>query len=384
MTSFKPEQLLSVLQVYHQKLFTGILQVDVTVVEGQAQRSRLIVFTQGLITYVGLNFPKKQELVKRIGRQLQNKNISSAINLAEKKNKDGSSLLDYLTLFVQLELFNWKDFEEFMQSTIVWTLEQIVPYQGTLKVSFQDEKVLDYMKELPGFSVPQLTSTLKARQQQWSALAPYIPSIEAVPQQHTAPEDNSAALKHLQKCVNGQRSLLQIAYALEKDPLKLAQTYCSWTQKGWITCGGETQASSPPSVPQQERPVILSVDDSTVVQAMIKRSISDRYHVLLASNAVDALNMLNREPISLILLDVTMPDIDGLELCRTIRNISKFRTLPIIMLSAKDGMFDKIKGQMAGSTHYLNKPVDRDKLLQMIDKYISTGHSLRSFTLQAS
>ncbi|MGB7416160.1 MAG: response regulator [Thermosynechococcaceae cyanobacterium] len=384
MNSFKSEQLLSVLQVYHQKLFTGILQVDVTVAEGQAQRSRLIVFTQGLITYVGLNFPKKQDLVKRIGKQLQNKNIASAIKLAEKKNKDGSSLLDYLTLFVQLELFSWKDFEAFMQNCVVWTLEQIMPYPGTLKVSFQDEKVLNYMKELPGFSVPQLASTLKARQQQWSALAPYIPSIEAVPQQHTAPEDNPAVLKHLQKCVNGQRSLLQIAYALEKDPLKLAQTYHSWVKNGWLTCGGETQASGLPSVPHQERPVILSVDDSAVVQAMIKRSISDRYHVLLANNAVDALNLLNRESVSLVLLDVTMPDIDGLELCRTIRKIGKFRNLPIIMLTAKDGMIDKIKGQMAGATHYLSKPIDRDKLLRIIDKSLSAEQQVRSFTLQIS
>jgi CheY-like chemotaxis protein len=382
--SFQSGQLLSVLQEYHKNLFTGILQVDATVIEGKAPRSRLIVFNQGLITYVGLNFPKKQELVQRIGTQLQNKNISSAIQLADKKNKNDSSLLEYLTLFVQLELFSWKDFEVFMQNNIVWSLEQLTPYAGTFKISFQDEMLLKYMQELPGFSIPQLASQLQTRQQKWTELSPHIPSIEVVPQPLRTPEDHPAILQHLQQCINGKRSLLQIAYAFEKDPLKLAQTYYAWAQKGWITCADQTQAASSVSIPRQDRPMILSVDDSTVVQAMIKRSISDRYHVLLANNAVDALNILNREAVSLVLLDVTMPDIDGLELCRTIRKIGKFRSLPVIMLTAKDGMIDKIKGQMAGATYYLSKPVDRDKLLKMIEKSLSTEQSARSFTLQTS
>ncbi|MEO1182119.1 MAG: response regulator, partial [Cyanobacteria bacterium J06636_28] len=70
------------------------------------------------------------------------------------------------------------------------------------------------------------------------------------------------------------------------------------------------------------------------------------------------------------LLDVTMPDIDGLELCRTIRGIGRFRDLPIIMLTAKDGVFNKIRGQIVGSTHYLTKPVERSKLLEILDKYV--------------
>jgi twitching motility two-component system response regulator PilG len=65
-----------------------------------------------------------------------------------------------------------------------------------------------------------------------------------------------------------------------------------------------------------------------------------------------------------------MPDIDGLELCRTIRAMTKFKQLPIIMLTAKDGIVDRVKGQFAGSTQYLAKPVDREKLLPVLEKYI--------------
>jgi twitching motility two-component system response regulator PilG len=112
------------------------------------------------------------------------------------------------------------------------------------------------------------------------------------------------------------------------------------------------------------------VDDSKIVQTMITRAISDVYDVWLANNAIDALNILQQQNVALLLLDVTMPDIDGLELCRTIRAMSQFKELPIIMLTAKDGIIDKFKGQFAGSTQYLTKPVDREKLLPVLEKYI--------------
>jgi len=93
------------------------------------------------------------------------------------------------------------------------------------------------------------------------------------------------------------------------------------------------------------------------------------------SNAPDALNLVCDEKISLLLLDVSMPGVDGLELCRILRSIPKFRSLPIIMLTARDGLFDKVKGQMAGSTEYLTKPFDAEKLHQVVGKYLNLGVS---------
>ena len=69
-----------------------------------------------------------------------------------------------------------------------------------------------------------------------------------------------------------------------------------------------------------------------------------------------------------------MPDIDGLELCRTVRGIGRFQNLPIIMLTAKDGVFNKIRGQIVGSTHYLTKPIDWKKLMAILNKYVPVAH----------
>jgi twitching motility two-component system response regulator PilG len=67
-----------------------------------------------------------------------------------------------------------------------------------------------------------------------------------------------------------------------------------------------------------------------------------------------------------------MPDIDGLELCRTIRNLPQFQDLPIVMLTARDRAFDKIQGRLAGATEYLTKPFDAAQLCEVVGKYVRT------------
>jgi DNA-binding response OmpR family regulator len=122
-------------------------------------------------------------------------------------------------------------------------------------------------------------------------------------------------------------------------------------------------------------PTILAVDDSAVMLELIKRTLEGDYRVLVADNAVDALSMIYHEKISGLLLDVSMPGIDGLELCRTVRNLPQFQELPIIMLTARDGLFDKVQGRLAGATEYLTKPFDADQLRQTISKFFNTHYS---------
>lgn len=124
------------------------------------------------------------------------------------------------------------------------------------------------------------------------------------------------------------------------------------------------------SVLQDSIPTILAVDDSTVMQELVKQALGQEYRVLVADNAVDALSMIYHERVSVLLLDVAMPGIDGLELCRTVRSIPQFQNLPIIMLTARDGAFDKVQGRLAGATEYLTKPFDAQKLSQVVGQIL--------------
>ena len=115
---------------------------------------------------------------------------------------------------------------------------------------------------------------------------------------------------------------------------------------------------------------VLSVDDSTVMQQLIKNTLSAEYRVVLCSSAVQALSLINQEPIAVVLLDVTMPEMDGLDFCRTVRSIPKFQSLPIVMLTARDSGLDRLQGRLAGATEYLTKPFDADQLRNIIQNLV--------------
>ncbi len=73
---------------------------------------------------------------------------------------------------------------------------------------------------------------------------------------------------------------------------------------------------------------------------------------------------------ALILLDIQLPRMDGYTICQIVRKNLQFRAIPIIMLSGKDGLFDKMRGRLAGSTEYLTKPFDSVELVQTVKKHL--------------
>ncbi len=109
-------------------------------------------------------------------------------------------------------------------------------------------------------------------------------------------------------------------------------------------------------------PTVLAVDDCAITQRVIHQVLGDRYRVLVASNAKEALNLIYKHQIDVLLLDISMPDIDGFALCRTVRQIPQFERLPIVMLTARKGVFDRVQSQMAGATEYLTKPFSAESL----------------------
>ena len=120
------------------------------------------------------------------------------------------------------------------------------------------------------------------------------------------------------------------------------------------------------------KPIILSVDDSPVAQALVKRALGDDYETISCSHAVEALSILGRRgDISMLLLDLTLPEMNGLEFCRLLRGMKQYNNLPIVMLTARNGMVDRMRGRLAGATHYLTKPVDPEVLAAIVAQYIA-------------
>lgn len=116
---------------------------------------------------------------------------------------------------------------------------------------------------------------------------------------------------------------------------------------------------------------ILVVDDSPTIRKVVSLILSRRgFEVLVAENGLEALAQMNTTMPSLIFLDITMPRMDGYQLCKIIRNKAQTKMIPIVMLTAKDGFFDKVKGRMAGASGYITKPFNAPQLLDAVDKYL--------------
>lgn len=123
--------------------------------------------------------------------------------------------------------------------------------------------------------------------------------------------------------------------------------------------------------PVQSR-TIMVVDDSPTVRKLISGKLEKCGHsVISAIDGMDALAKINEVIPDLILLDITMPRLDGYQVCKLIRNNEITKDIPIVMISGKDGFFDKVRGRMAGSSGYITKPFGPDTLMKTIESYLN-------------
>jgi len=117
---------------------------------------------------------------------------------------------------------------------------------------------------------------------------------------------------------------------------------------------------------------ILLVDDSkTELHHLSDLLGKSGFMVRTAENGEEAMKRLGEEKPDLILMDVVMPGQNGFQLTRAITRDPRFSTVPVIMLSSKDGVFDRARGRLAGSDRYLTKPFTKEGLLAAVSDYVS-------------
>ena len=115
---------------------------------------------------------------------------------------------------------------------------------------------------------------------------------------------------------------------------------------------------------------VLVIDDSNTIRRSAEIFLKQGgYTVLLAEDGFDALSKVNDHHPHLIFCDILMPRLDGYQTCAIIKRNPEFAGVPVIMLSSKDGLFDKARGRMVGSEDYLTKPFTKDQLLQAVEQY---------------
>lgn len=130
---------------------------------------------------------------------------------------------------------------------------------------------------------------------------------------------------------------------------------------------------------QDENPVgslqglrVMVIDDSKTIrrtaETLLKREGAE---VVTATDGFEALAKIADQHPQVIFVDIMMPRLDGYQTCALIKNNQVFKHTPVIMLSSKDGLFDKARGRIVGSDQYLTKPFTREELIEAIRKYVN-------------
>ena len=115
---------------------------------------------------------------------------------------------------------------------------------------------------------------------------------------------------------------------------------------------------------------VLVIDDSNTIRRSAEIFLRQGGHeVVLAEDGFDALAKVNDHDPELIFCDILMPRLDGYQTCAIIKRNPRFANVPVIMLSSKDGLFDKARGRMVGSEEYLTKPFTKEQLLRAVETY---------------
>ena len=116
---------------------------------------------------------------------------------------------------------------------------------------------------------------------------------------------------------------------------------------------------------------VMVIDDSKTIrrtaETLLKKEGCD---VVTATDGFEALAKISDQQPQIIFVDIMMPRLDGYQTCSLIKHNKVYRSIPVIMLSSKDGLFDRARGRIVGSEHYLTKPFTKDELLSAIESHI--------------
>ena len=238
--------------------------------------------------------------------------------------------------------------------------------------------------QLTTLEIGSLVAKITKQVQEWKQFHPHIQSPDQCPAIVDAEQLrqtlSSSAHTTLERWVDGKTSLRQMARYLNRDISAVARAIYPYIQQGIV------QLSAPPAeedftysnrelqIHGHKVPRIVCIDDGIALRKTVEYILSQQgYEVTAIGNPLKALSLVFQLKPTLILCDITMPELDGYEICAMLRRSSAFRETPIIMLTGKDGFIDRVKARMVGATDYLTKPFGEVELLTLVEQYVGLG-----------
>lgn len=204
-------------------------------------------------------------------------------------------------------------------------------------------------------------------------MAPIITQPEQL-QQRTKPE----VFNTLNQLLDGQQTLRDLSIRTRKDVVTLTRSLLPYIQLGLVRLIDIPDLPAPRAIVpeiitsvQQQTILIACVDDSpTICQNMERMITANGYQFLGINDPLRAIALLLARKPDLIFMDLVMPNANGYELCAQLRKLHIFRHTPIIILTGNEGIIDRVRAKMVGASDYMTKPLEPQKLLLTVQRYL--------------
>lgn len=219
--------------------------------------------------------------------------------------------------------------------------------------------------------------------QRWveTGLAIYSPNLAPVIEkpEKLKKQVSPTGYKNIQTLIDGKHSLWDLSVKMKQNVLSIASWLLPLTRQGitkFVEVPDLPLFSAVPQFKKPSTPLVACVDDSSqICQILEEVIISNGMRFLKLEDPVEALPILIQKQPDFIFLDLIMPVVNGYELCRHLRRSNVLAKTPIVMLTGSDGAFDKVRSKLFGATDFINKPIDENKVIDIINQYLSSSTS---------
>ena len=194
----------------------------------------------------------------------------------------------------------------------------------------------------------------------------YLEDVEQIVHQSWLNVEDYAFVESMVELLHDQRTLYELSAQVGQTTTQLGTLLKPLIQAGGIKVLPYQEILRP------ERPLIACIDDSKATHRLVKMTLeASGMNVTSILEPAQALSVLARQKPKVILMDINMPEIDGYELCRMFNQSNILKSIPVIMLTGRDGLLDRIRARMVGASDFIAKPFNPQELVRLVDSYLT-------------
>ena len=361
----------------------------------KANPSWNIYFYLGRLVYATGGKHRVRRLARAIRQHVQNINIQELLGQADPTGEAWE--LNVISKAIQSHQLTNEQIRAIIQSSIHEVFYSLSE-QKQPKSSWKPLDALPF-KPVVALSTLQTIDNIVAEQQKWQDaglshvqnmiqgfsldLVPYISNPDQLKVMLDADAISGKAYNSLRKILNGTNTLWDLSIIMRCSMIGVMRSLLPLVVDGivafreipdWVSPDWKKPITSA-EIPR--RSLIACIDDSPQIGLEMQRILEPMgFEVLTITEPLQSVSILLQRKPDLIFLDLIMPNTNGYELCTFLRKTTTFQEIPIVILTGRDGVIDRVRAKMAGSSDFLSKPPDPTKVLQILRKFLKVAEAI--------